>query len=204
MALFLPFQKGKERSFHSRNGRRTERSCFYQTDSTKGWFLISFLLLFNVLYLFRSICLRKYSERATVRVSGRCADLAEYLKLFVAHHGSKECYELRIEGGRMDKWMKVASRNGSRLGEIGKAGGWGGCLLRRGWLPVLFLLPFKQGASFVWLYFFLVVWGGGVCFFPAFSDSAQVASSGYVILYKSSTNVSIATFDHLFFDHIHT
>ena len=36
MPLFLPFQKGKERSFHSGNGRRTERSCFYQTNSKNG------------------------------------------------------------------------------------------------------------------------------------------------------------------------
>ena len=38
-----------------------------------------------------------------VRVGGGWADLAEYLKVYVAHHGSKKCYELPIEGGRTDK-----------------------------------------------------------------------------------------------------
>ena len=42
-------------------------------------------------------------ERAMVRVGGGWADLAEYLKVYVAHHGSNKCYELPIEGGRTDK-----------------------------------------------------------------------------------------------------
>ena len=56
-----------------------------------------------MLYLFRLICLGKNGVRATVRVGGGWADLAEYLKVYVAHRRSKKCYELRIESGRIDK-----------------------------------------------------------------------------------------------------
>ena len=56
-----------------------------------------------MLYLFHLICLGKNGERATVRAGGGWADLAKYLKVYVAHHGSKKCYELWMEGGRMDK-----------------------------------------------------------------------------------------------------
>ena len=45
----------------------------------------------------------KNGERAMVRVGGGWADLAEYLKVYVTHHGSKKCYELPIEGGRTDE-----------------------------------------------------------------------------------------------------
>ena len=38
-----------------------------------------------------------------VRVGGGWTDLAEYLKVYAAHHESKKFYELRIEGERMNK-----------------------------------------------------------------------------------------------------
>ena len=85
LALFLPFQNGKDQSFHSRNGHRTERSCFYQTELSKeGWFVVSFLFPFTYGALFVSFHLSGGKE-------------------YVTHHGSKNCcYERLIEGGRMD------------------------------------------------------------------------------------------------------
>ena len=38
-----------------------------------------------------------------VCVGGGWADLAEYLKVYEGHYGSKKCCERLIEGGRMDK-----------------------------------------------------------------------------------------------------
>ena len=43
-------------------------------------------------------------ESVMVCVGSGWVDLAEYLKEYVAHHGSKKCrYELPIEGGRTHK-----------------------------------------------------------------------------------------------------
>ena len=104
MAFFLPFQNGKNALFIVETV--AERNCPIFTKQTlrRGGFLFPFgFLSSKVLYLFRLICLGKNGERATVRVGGGCADLAEYLKVYVGHHGSRKCYELRIEGGWTDK-----------------------------------------------------------------------------------------------------
>ena len=72
-----------------------ERSGPVFTKQTLGGddFLFPFLLplLSKVLYLFRLICLGKNGERAMVRVGGGWEDLGEYLKMYVAYHGSKKC-----------------------------------------------------------------------------------------------------------------
>lgn len=53
--------------------------------------------------MFHLICLGENGERAMACVGGGWAYLVEYLKVYVAHHRSKKCYELRIEVGLMDK-----------------------------------------------------------------------------------------------------
>ena len=139
LALFLPFQNAKDQSFHSRNGHRTERSCFYQTELSKeGWFVASFFVSFHVwcfICFVSSVWWQRVCNPSWV----------------------KELLLWATDGGWTDKWMGVGLRNEWTLGEIGKAGGGlGGCFLRRGELVIFF--GSVQARRFIC--FISVVWGG--------------------------------------------